>query len=742
MTIYCLGFLFLPNPGDPALPLVALILKQRGPPNVIGKWNGHGGKVEADERPIAAMIRETVEELGVETGEDTWTAFGVMRGDTWRCHLFVGWMPEGQEAKQMGDEAVAVFVAAECAGDRFVSNIPALLTLAEHALDEPAFGDSSVYIDLRYVDDQGLAWAMEVDEMMSAEVRGRLATMDATPRTGDVWTVREYADQAIRLLGGTFRFSDGQTRPILANTKGHWSGVPTFHLRNDRGLASDGDLRPGENGVGIEIYINGTWRPVDTFDDSPGVMTVSRPYRRISHIALVPDGQQPDPNCTIEIEGQRYGLEVALGQPLWPLFPILKEATATLIAPPVFTLDLSRYNRSLVKDAPPAADGSPMAVATCWTDWRVMADDLAFAGMPPELVEAVMGIESRAPVDDLGFAGEVGTSTATPTTEELLEAIEAARAAAVAVSKMCPAEGAIDDPLNEGQDKGKADAQLRAEILDLLDQLEDRGDRDQIEFGDRDMAPWQIREAIEDQRPAMLRLLDELRAMVGGDQDGEGEGQPDQMAPRDGRAFYTGAAECFPQIPDQWKSLIAARKSDPPADSAVFSILADAESISDEAQNVSPDDEANRGMISVGDIWDRDVARKVAIENTRQTVLHNVRLDPLGRLPDGALRIRFEPLIAWGCIGEVATEDQRTVKSEWGIAYDGTRIALAYLPQPPLAPVQLFWVDRSDLNLGDPPVRAARPEDEIPWPFVETEADAEHFEALGFLIVNKLAGAR
>lgn len=66
MKQYVLGFLFHQDE-------VALILKNRGPDVVVGKWNGVGGKLEKNEEPPAAMIREFREETGfVVPGEWNW----------------------------------------------------------------------------------------------------------------------------------------------------------------------------------------------------------------------------------------------------------------------------------------------------------------------------------------------------------------------------------------------------------------------------------------------------------------------------------------------------------------------------------------------------------------------------------------------------------------------------------------------------------------------------------------------
>lgn len=52
----------------------------------MGRWNGVGGKIEADESPIESVIRETKEETGISiidpryTGQVTWISNGQKMG--------------------------------------------------------------------------------------------------------------------------------------------------------------------------------------------------------------------------------------------------------------------------------------------------------------------------------------------------------------------------------------------------------------------------------------------------------------------------------------------------------------------------------------------------------------------------------------------------------------------------------------------------------------------------------------
>lgn len=60
---------------------VLLIHKKKGPAYVVGKLNGVGGKIENGEQVRSAMVREFMEETGVETWPSAWTEVAVMKGD-------------------------------------------------------------------------------------------------------------------------------------------------------------------------------------------------------------------------------------------------------------------------------------------------------------------------------------------------------------------------------------------------------------------------------------------------------------------------------------------------------------------------------------------------------------------------------------------------------------------------------------------------------------------------------------
>ena len=609
-TRYVLGFLFIDEPSDSDLLNVVLIHKDAGPPNVAGRWNGHGGEMDDDETPTGAMVRKTREELRVETSPEDWMPFGELRGDgaygSYVVYLFAGWMPEGQVATQGGREQVGVHVAAECAGQGYVSNVPMLLQAAELALYEP------VWLALFAMRDAGaVRKRLEICALLdkpsvfddspgprvpgagyevSVPIRPSPLLPAIEPKDGDLWDLRNTIIEgpALRpfaksfevneLVGGHFDFGSGIKRPIVATTEGFWSAD---HVR---------------------------------------------PPRTLSHIAVLPLGQQPDPNCVLrDEEGNPIaglglagsypegfvppGVETTGQQPdpagkPWTPDPLDDrsdpeiephsiggggdcegirateglQATATPNPPPVFTIDLARYNRSETHPSVPLEDGGEMAVASCWTDWRALATDLALAGMPAALVGAVAGM-------------------------------------------------AQEDFEEEDSEQGVPVQETSPVELELS------------QIYDRVVAAVVAREFISERREWLDMRL-----------------RPDQL------------------------TLI----EEPSPDEGPF---------------------------------------------TFTRILGDVRLSTSARgtnMPD-------LPGIRWAAKGEAAGhENERTVKADWGIAFDGERDALCYVVpndgpgQVTFEKVQLFW------HGG----RANR--DPIDWPFVEDNADRKHFEALGFKVIWKV----
>jgi len=74
-----------------------------------GKWNGLGGKLDADESPLEAARRELREESGLDLPEKIFTALGTLtfplfkpqRSEDWVCYVFYADLPQSLEEQQL-----------------------------------------------------------------------------------------------------------------------------------------------------------------------------------------------------------------------------------------------------------------------------------------------------------------------------------------------------------------------------------------------------------------------------------------------------------------------------------------------------------------------------------------------------------------------------------------------------------------------------------------------------------------
>lgn len=77
---YTVGFAF-----NKELDKVLLLLKKRGPPDLVGAFNGPGGRVHSGETLVRCMVREFTEETGIKTTESDWVQCHIVHkpnGDT------------------------------------------------------------------------------------------------------------------------------------------------------------------------------------------------------------------------------------------------------------------------------------------------------------------------------------------------------------------------------------------------------------------------------------------------------------------------------------------------------------------------------------------------------------------------------------------------------------------------------------------------------------------------------------
>jgi 8-oxo-dGTP diphosphatase len=127
MIHYCVGFAFYYDNNS-----VALIKKNR-PAWQAGKMNGIGGKLELDETPVEAMIREFREETGHEITD--WKDLCTLHGNDFVVSVFVSYDNDHPELlKTMTDEMIDIVdiyvVNDNCCESWFISNLPWLVNLA------------------------------------------------------------------------------------------------------------------------------------------------------------------------------------------------------------------------------------------------------------------------------------------------------------------------------------------------------------------------------------------------------------------------------------------------------------------------------------------------------------------------------------------------------------------------------------------------------------------------------------
>lgn len=101
---YVVGLLFTPQ-----LDQVLLQKKIKGPEGVIGKYNGHGGKIDSNETPLAAIIRETIEETGLVIVPKDWLLFHhFIRADGNEVYFYTSIIPDDQVIQQIEKELLEI----------------------------------------------------------------------------------------------------------------------------------------------------------------------------------------------------------------------------------------------------------------------------------------------------------------------------------------------------------------------------------------------------------------------------------------------------------------------------------------------------------------------------------------------------------------------------------------------------------------------------------------------------------
>lgn len=124
MIEYVLGFAFRHDDSRSVL-----LIRKDHPEWQAGKLNGIGGHIEPGESPIGAMVREFMEETGVEIPHQKWHRMGSIQGTGWKVHLFHSHTNEVDGAESKTDEKVEWHHADHLPGD-VLHNVPWLIAMA------------------------------------------------------------------------------------------------------------------------------------------------------------------------------------------------------------------------------------------------------------------------------------------------------------------------------------------------------------------------------------------------------------------------------------------------------------------------------------------------------------------------------------------------------------------------------------------------------------------------------------
>ena len=131
----------LPHDQDTGGFFLALIKKNREGFNQI--FNGIGGKIEDNELPEKAMVREFQEETGVLITSDKWSVFGEFKTKKYLVYCFKTFSDEIHNIRTMTDEPVNYFTLDELDKIKMMPNLKWLIPLA---LDKNQKYFSSLFI--------------------------------------------------------------------------------------------------------------------------------------------------------------------------------------------------------------------------------------------------------------------------------------------------------------------------------------------------------------------------------------------------------------------------------------------------------------------------------------------------------------------------------------------------------------------------------------------------------------------
>lgn len=128
MKYYVAGFAFNPKGTH-----VAMVLKNK-PDWQKGKLNAIGGKVESEENPGIAMVREFLEEAGVGTTHSQWKRLVTLFNEEHMIFFYYTFLSEDQwkHVRTVEEEEILKLHVSEIASHKRIDNIDMLLDMIRY----------------------------------------------------------------------------------------------------------------------------------------------------------------------------------------------------------------------------------------------------------------------------------------------------------------------------------------------------------------------------------------------------------------------------------------------------------------------------------------------------------------------------------------------------------------------------------------------------------------------------------
>jgi 8-oxo-dGTP diphosphatase len=136
---YVLGFMFNEDKSK-----VALIFKTK-PENQVGLMNGIGGKIENNETPYQAMVREFREETGYDTSSLSWELYSKLDGERFEVFVYTV-VGDLTKLKTTTEEKIIIVEVKDIHTFQYklLTNVPWLIEMAIDFLNNKQFDMATI----------------------------------------------------------------------------------------------------------------------------------------------------------------------------------------------------------------------------------------------------------------------------------------------------------------------------------------------------------------------------------------------------------------------------------------------------------------------------------------------------------------------------------------------------------------------------------------------------------------------